>query len=394
MIKKQHLIIFVLFFTGYTFFWVYFFKSLIIYQRTIGTNSLSSKVKTLNNQEEKKEILSAQDASSIVSIIPTMEVNLPENSRIELIPRKQAYNLSCEFASAATIIHHFKNDSSFSPEKEKEAEEILMREIGVSDNPNIGIRMGKTVPDDDNLFYRNLNEKFGGEDYYGVHAPPFIDLFKGYQLTAKPLNKNKDFFQQIKQAVFSGHLVMVWMNVGYGKPVDLALSYGSVKAVRGEHSVVINGYDKDGLIFMDPGSGKERYLSYVNFLEAAKDFAIPFLEVYPSDSFFEFDPSGPIDIPTGLNRKYLKLRVENVDKKIGAKSMIVGVLHDFGYNVAEVEDIDCLECGKVQIRIKRELKDYARLLKKDLELAYYIVDSILTDLPKEASADAIIRNSE
>lgn len=388
--KKSLISILFSFFLFYTIFWLFYFKFFPFKKEN---KIVSPAIQTLgfeNLKTEKEKNLQSTPAVLSLQTKNDANSNFAENYKIDILSRKQAFNLSCELAAASAIIFHYKENPDFSPQNEKTAEKTLMEKIGASQNPNIGIRMGSSLPDSEENLINNLNEKFGGEDYYGVHAPPFIEVFKSYGLTAKPLNKNADLIPQIKKAIFSGHLVMSWLNVGYGKAVDVELTYGSVPVIKGEHVVAVNGYNNQEIIFMDPASAREKRLSYQNFLDASLIFTMPFLEVYPADNFFSFDPTAIIDKLTGLNRSVIKVKIENGSKITGTGSGLAGILKDFGYQVIEMEDVDCDECENVQIKIKQKNKDYLNLLKKDLELAFYTINGVSDDLKDEEEADVML----
>ncbi|MDO8657774.1 MAG: C39 family peptidase [Candidatus Levybacteria bacterium] len=386
---RNLIVISAILFIIYTFFWIFLFKT----SKPVKKNILTKTASVLSNDfvwpevENDTRVLSAETRSLIT---PTV-INLPSSYKTDVLPRKQSFNLSCEFAAAASVIYHFSNNPDFSVSKEINAEKILMAKIGASQNPNIGVRMGKSVPDSEDILYRNMNGRFGGTDYYGVHAPPFIDMLKEYKLIAKPLDKSQDLIYQIQKAIYSGHLIMAWTHTGYGQAIDVALYYGSsVPVIRGEHTVVVSGYDGNGVFIMDPASAGKRHISYTDFFEAAKLFPIPFLEVYPSQSFFSFNTTIPIDIPTGLNRNILKIKIENGSSKIGAASEMEEILKDFGYRVIGVGNADCLDCEGIKVRIKSGLTDYKNLLKSDLKLAFYNIDSFLSDIEASESGDVVV----
>jgi len=382
--KKFSFITIVIFFLFYAFFWFKLFEP----SKKIVLESPVSKYLPFNiaannlfpTGGKAKNVLSSN----------TDEV-LPESYKINLALRKQAFNLSCEFAAASSVIYHFTNNPEFSPAKEQQSEKVLMEKIGVSENPNIGIRMGKTIPASSEALLNNLNERFGGTDYYGVHAPPFIDLFNSYGLPSKLLDKNQDIVSFIKNAIYKNHLVMAWIKIGFGKEIDLGLSYGvTIPIVKGEHVVVITGYSQNGVFIMDPGSGRENYIDFSDLLEATKNFPFPFLEV-PSSSSFSLDPNGKQkDEFTGLDRNIIKIRVENASKIVGKGSEMANILKDFGYSLAGVENSKCTDCENIQVKIKESLKDYAGLLKRDLNFASFNIENISFDLSSSDSADMIV----
>lgn len=315
---------------------------------------------------------------------------IPESYKITVIPRRQMFGLSCEFASATTILYHYTAKPEFSVDNAKSAEELLIQKVGVSQNPNLGIRMGSSVPQTTEELYANLNQKFGGSDYYGVHAPPFIDIFAKYGLKAKAITRDQDVIDSLEKALYSGHLVMTWIKVGYGQPVDASFTYGNVPIIKGEHSVVIYGYDKTGVFIMDPGNGTLRHLSYEDLLNATAPFSMPFLEVYTSLEKPTVEDTIILDKTTGLLRENLNILVENATKKVGVGDQTAGILRDFGYKVTDIKNADKKDYVGVTISIKNSLKDYMYLLKKDLTVAQYDISSMSADLSASSAADAVV----
>ncbi len=374
----------VLFFILYTFFWIHFFS--VNSKPRVPTPNLSGKANSKQDLSASQNVLAAGDISN------AKNTDLPTNYSIPLPLRKQAFNLSCEFAGASAIIHYFTNDAEFAPENEESAEEKLVSKIGVSQNPNIGIRMGDILEGDFRILLKNLNKKFGGEDYYGVHAPPFIDLFAEYGLLAKPIAKDENVIFSIQRAISSGHLVMAWIKIGYGQAVDAALSYGTIPIIRGEHTVVINGYDEKGVVLMDPGSGSKRNLAYDDLLKVSGAFSMPFLEIYLSPSKITLEDVywETSDKAIGIPREKLTILVENGSRKFGRGNQLADILRDFGYRVTALKNADNFDYEDITIRMKKNVWDYRYLLEKDLRLASYIIATISADLSDDAQDDAII----
>lgn len=379
--KKIFVICFVLitFLSLYSWFWVTFF-------------SKKPSNRAIQDYLIKKKILSQQSPSiapkpSSVVLGDTTNA-LPSSYALILSPRKQVFNLSCEFAAAVTIIHHYTSDEFFSIKNELPAEKALIAKIPASMNPNIGVRMGDSAIENPDRVYSNLNQKFGGTDYYGVHAPPFIDLFWEYKLLAKPIQKGN--VEAIKKAIFSGHLVMVWIQVGHGKAIDASLSYGTTPVVKGEHAVVVYGYNKEGVFFMDPGIGQNRFMSYQTLLDATSAFPLPFLEVYPSVAKPGYDPTERVDMLTGLDRSVIKILIQNSNKEVGAGNAMAEIIKDFGYKVFSVEQVNKDDQEGVSILLKKELADYEKLLQQDILLAGYYVSSISATLNAKNEENAVI----
>lgn len=381
--KRVILIVF-LFFVCYTVFWIFIAKI------THNKNSAPSQLTLIS--PHVKILETKKIANSEASLVPQVANQQIQTSYpINLPPRKQVFNLSCEFAVASAIIYHFTKDEQFSPENEKTAEKTLIEKVGPSLNPNLGIRMGSSITDLSTLF-QNLNQFFGGADYYGVHAPPFIDLFQTYGLVARPILLDENTFQNIKKAIVQNHLVMTWIQIGHGKSVDVELSYGSVPVVKGEHTVVIVGYDQDGIFVLDPAIGSNRKIQYASLLSAMEPFPLPMLEVYPSDSKFQQSVEDIVaqGAMTGLSRGKLTISVLNGTGRVGDGSELFSILKDFGYKVNSIANADFFEYEDVTVRLKKEKKDYMGLLTKDLTVATYRVASIAADLAEDYTSDAVV----
>lgn len=328
------------------------------------------------NNNEQKAVLGATNSP------------IPDSYLLSLFPRKQVFNLSCEFAAATAIIYHYTTDELFAVKNQLEAEKALIAKIPASQNPNIGVRMGDSAVENPDRVYNNLNQKFGGTDYYGVHAPPFIDLFWEYKLLARPIKKGD--IEGVKKAIFSGHLVMTWIRVGYGKAVDVAISYGTTPVIKGEHAVVIYGYNTDGVFFMDPGIGANRFMAYKTLLDATTVFPLPFLEVNPSVQSPVYDPTERVDMLTGLDRSVIKILIQNSNKEVGAGNAMKEILKDFGYTVQSIEQVASEDLEGVNILIKKGLSDYKNILQQDLSLAGYNISSFSATLASNSLQDVVV----
>lgn len=367
----------------YTAFWYGFFQKSLVKDKLAALSPVTSDFYEKNNTKPLTQNAVKEDTNVLSSTDEKQQ--LPIEYKLNVTPRRQKFNLSCEFAAAAAIIHHYTNDKFFAPENQVEAEKELMKKVGVSNNPNVGIRMGQETPEDDNKLLQNMNKKFGGADYYGVHAPPFLDLFPEYKLTAVPLDK-KNAIQEIQQAIFHGHLVMAWIKTGYGESIDLALSYGSVPVIKGEHVIVIVGYNADGIIVMDPASGVERNISNAQLLESISPFSLPLLEVYPSTvNSSLYSLTDTVTKASGLERYNVKISVLNGSGEQQAAHTMAEVLRDFGYHIVTVRKANNTEYEDVSIVLKKQVQDYIGLLEKDLRLANYKVASVSSGLGSETS---------
>lgn len=360
-------------FSIYTIFWFWFFAPI-----TTRNNILSIPSKIAHSAfSEINSVLGVQ--------IP--EPALPPSYKVFIDSRQQFFNLSCEFAAVASILFHFTNNPNFSPANEETAEKTLINKVAISKNPNVGLRMGDTA----NLknIYANLDNGFGGADYYGIHAPPFFDIFDSYKLTFRPIYINDSTIVSMQKAISKGHLIMAWIKIGYAKSIDDSLSYGKVKIVRGEHAVVINGYNESGVIAMDPAIGFERHIEYQSLFDASEFFPIPFLEVYKSTDNQINEVIIGFDTPTEIDRSIPKISIENGAGNVGVANQMRDILKDFGYNVIGIANAGNFDYQDITIQTKKDFSDFVYILKRDLKIASFVVASssasLLDDDPRDVA---------
>lgn len=357
-------------------FWLWFFDTSELHKKIVSIPKKLSSFSFVNNYNS---VLSAKLNSQPV---------LPLSYKIPIDSRRQAFNLSCEFATATSVISYFTNNPDFSVSQELTAEKILINKVAISKNPNVGLRMGDTA-NLENLYF-NLNKGFGGADYYGIHAPPFFDIFQNYKLISKPIYINNETIKSIQQAISSGHLIMAWIKIGYSKSVDDDLSYGKVRIVRGEHSVIINGYDEKGTIVMDPGIGMERHIDYASLFEASSSFSIPFLEIYKNLDNEKNDLIIGFDTPTEIDRSIPKIYIENGAGSVGVASQMRDILKDFGYTITGTSNADNFDYQDITIKTKKDFSDFIYILKRDINIASFAVATSSADLLDNNTEDIII----
>jgi len=370
---KRYFILFVLL-VFYALFWYHYFFS----------------AKSSKSTSEPVQVPPSPQTVLGDTIVPSVFQLPSQYEKADITTRRQAFNLSCEFASAATVIYEYTRNDQFAPSNEKTSEEILFKQVDVSQNPNIGIRMG--APSTFSQLLDNMNHSFGGTDYYGVHAPAFIDLFARYNLGTKLILHNNDLVDNLKKALYGGHLVMTWIQIGHGKAIDADLSYGLTPVVSGEHTVVTYGYDQDAFLIMDPASGSKRRILYKDFLDSIAPFPLPFLEIVPSPT--DLDNLILPDSSIGLLRKNLSIQIQNASGQVGEGSQMAAILKDFGYKTVGLSSLNFQGLGNVEIQIKKSKEDYLFLLKKDLYVSGYVVASTSSQLSDSNLSDAIITVGE
>lgn len=184
---------------------------------------------------------------------PSAEVKLD-------VPRyKQAHRLTCE-ASAASMVANFYGV----PLSEEEIIEALPRD----ENPHLGFR-------------GRLDGTPGGLTDYGVYAEPIRQILVANGLEATHV---EDGLDGIKRALDRRHPVIAWVThrLRVQEPVEITLSTGQkVKMVNYQHTVVITGYNQQGLWVNDPYDGGEYFYNSTDFARAFGYLDDMALEVAP-----------------------------------------------------------------------------------------------------------------
>lgn len=165
---------------------------------------------------------------------------------IEGVPSvQQWYNLSCEYAAAATVTLFWGNLVS---------QRDFIAEIDRHPNPHIGFR-------------GNIHGPHGWIDDYGIYAEPLVPVLerRGYDATVFYGND----VERLKANIQAGNPAVVWLTTGrYERRPQYWNEYDgqSFKLVPYEHAVVAYGYDSDGIYSMDVGSGEFVYTEWSSFL--------------------------------------------------------------------------------------------------------------------------------
>ncbi len=156
----------------------------------------------------------------------------------------QWYSLSCEYAAAAAVTLYWG---------ELVSQDDFLKEVPEDPNPHKGFR-------------GNINGPFGGIDDYGIYAEPLVQVLerRGY---------NAEVFyggvERLKYEIDEEHPVVVWITTGrYTERPTYQREYGGevFKLVPSEHSVVVYGYDGDGVYIMDVSDGGFYHTPWDSFL--------------------------------------------------------------------------------------------------------------------------------
>ncbi|MDQ6695451.1 MAG: C39 family peptidase [Chloroflexota bacterium] len=156
----------------------------------------------------------------------------------------QWYSLDCEYAAAAAVTLYWGNVVS---------QRDFVREVPSSPDPHLGFR-------------GDIDGPVGGMDDYGVYAEALIPVLEAHGYNAVAFYGG---VSRLKANVAAGNPVVVWITTG--KNIERSVLHESYngdkfKLVPGEHSVVVYGYDPDGVRLMDVGNGSFYYTDWTSFL--------------------------------------------------------------------------------------------------------------------------------
>jgi len=174
---------------------------------------------------------------------PPREEGAPESALLGVPLHRQSYPLSCEAAAASMVAAFFGVPLS---------EEEVIAALPRHENPNRGFR-------------GDIDGLPGGIEDYGVHAGPIQELLTARGLKAEPVEGG---LEGIRRALQAGHPVIAWVTyrLWEQKPMEIELTDGTrVKVVPYEHTVVVAGYNADGLWALDPYDGERQLLPWAEF---------------------------------------------------------------------------------------------------------------------------------
>ncbi|MHB8133179.1 MAG: C39 family peptidase [Anaerolineaceae bacterium] len=162
---------------------------------------------------------------------------LPEEYFISgIFGHPQTYSISCEASAAADWANFFGVEAY---------ESTIQFSLPISDNPEKG-------------FVGNVNDPWGQiPPYsYGVHAEPIAQALRDlYEL---PAQAEKGFtLDEIRNEIANDRPVLAWVigNMVTGFPTEFTDSEGNTTIVAAyEHSVVITGYSKDRIRYLNNGN--------------------------------------------------------------------------------------------------------------------------------------------
>jgi uncharacterized protein YvpB len=156
---------------------------------------------------------------------------------------KQQRNLSCESSAAAMAANFCGLQVS---------EQDILSALPRHENPHRGFR-------------GDVDGPHGGIDDYGVYAEPVRQVLTDLGLEVRPLDGGAD---EIRRQIRHGHPVIAWITyeLQVQSPQQITLSDGQVATVVPyEHTVLVVGYNPDGLWVNDPYDGTQRFYAQGEF---------------------------------------------------------------------------------------------------------------------------------
>jgi uncharacterized protein YvpB len=131
------------------------------------------------------------------------------------------------------------------------SEEAFFAGLPASDNPEYG-------------FVGSVDDPGEGlpPSGYGVYEEPVAARLRAHGLPVET-HRGRDL-AWLRDRVASGHPVLVWVTSRLAVPVPVTLrdrQGRSFVAVRGEHTVLVTGYERGGLYLLDPALGETRRAS-------------------------------------------------------------------------------------------------------------------------------------
>ena len=159
---------------------------------------------------------------------------------------KQQRSLSCESSAAAMAANYYGVPIG---------EQDILAALPRHENPHLGFR-------------GNVDGPHGGTDDYGVYAEPVQQVLSEWGLGVERLEGGTD---EIREHIRRGRLVIVWITYDLQAqfPRQVTLGNGQiVTLVPYEHTVLVVGYNGNGLWVNDPYSGTQVFYPEADFVRS------------------------------------------------------------------------------------------------------------------------------
>jgi len=177
------------------------------------------------------------------SLATVEAAGVPASYRISGVPLfAQGHNLSCEYAAAKMVTAYWGWTIT---------ESRFIQNIPVRNNPHFGYR-------------GNIDGSGGGLRDYGIYSEPIANYLSNLGFNTRAFYGDVG---SLKAEVASGHPVIVWVTIGlqYATPLQTVQDGFPVKLIRGEHAVVVTGYDQSGVYVNGPAQGIRAWFDWASF---------------------------------------------------------------------------------------------------------------------------------
>jgi len=186
-----------------------------------------------------------------VDTLPLPEEGLPLAIFLDKAPvGKQTRSLNCEFQTASDLLWYYGY-----PYEWDEVFELVGHDP--NGNPHAGF-VGRSFDDPPGRLFPNG---------YGVYAEPLALGFKTIGINAEVhYNESEEW---LKEQLANGDPVMIWATAGMAErsPEFWTAKDGErIKAVPGEHTYLVIGYDEDDVWVGDPWVGERHSYAWPVFL--------------------------------------------------------------------------------------------------------------------------------
>ncbi len=197
------------------------------------------------------DLLPTPSPTSVATATPTSAP--PDQVLLEKVPiGKQTRPLNCEFQSASDLLWYYGLPYAWD-------EIFALVGYDAGGNPHRGF-VGYSFDDPPGQLYPNG---------YGVYAEPLARGLAKIGVHAEVhYNESADW---LKAQLQQGHPVMIWAtaNMMPRQPEYWTAADGQrIKAVRGEHTYLVIGYDPRGVWVADPWDGRRHHYPWQTFLES------------------------------------------------------------------------------------------------------------------------------
>ncbi len=182
--------------------------------------------------------------------------SLPQTAQLSVARQQQGHNLSCESSAASMVAQYYGVPLS---------EEQVLALLPSNSNPHLGFR-------------GNVDGPTGGIVDYGVYAQPIADILNAHGLQARLVSGG---LEEIKSAITAGNPIIAWVtyNCMASTPTTMLIDGQNVTLVPNQHTVVVTGFNANGVWANDPWDGQEDFYPTSDFVRAMRYFGNMAIEV-------------------------------------------------------------------------------------------------------------------